>query len=91
MTDYFLFEGNGDLAKDVVSSYSESTLHLLTDRIRRINIDSHIIALPRLGDGENENDYLQQADTFLNLNSINIDDSTIWDVEESGSIKLNLK
>lgn len=89
LTDYLLFEGNGELAKDASSSYSEATLILLTDRIRRINIDPQIISIPRLGD--NDEDYLQQADSFLNLNSINIDDSTIWEVEESGPIKLNFK
>ena len=89
MTDYFLFDGNGELAKNVPSSYSEATLLLLADRIRRINIDPQIIALPRLGDSDE--DYLQQADTFLNLNGINVDASTIWDVEESGSINLKLE
>jgi hypothetical protein len=89
MTDYFLFDGNGELAQDVSSTYSEATLLLLTDRIRRINIDPQIIAIPRLGDSDD--DYLQQADSFLNLNAINIDESTIWNVEESGSITLDLK
>jgi hypothetical protein len=89
MTDYFLFDGNGELAKDVPSSYSEATLLLLADRIRRINIDPQIIAIPRLGDSED--DYLQQANTFLNLNGINVDASTIWDVEECGSINLQLE
>lgn len=89
MTDYFLFDKNGDLAKDTSSSYSENTLKLLTDRIRRINIDNSVIALPRLGDGED--DYLQKAETFLNLNSINIDESTIWDVEENGSISFKIE
>ena len=89
MTDYFLFDKNGDLAKDTSSSYSENTLKLLTDRIRRVNIDNSIIALPRLGDGDD--DYLQKAETFLNLNSINIDESTIWDVEESGSISFKIE
>ncbi|WP_439695703.1 hypothetical protein ACFGVS_22785 [Mucilaginibacter sp. AW1-7] len=89
MTDYFLFDGNGELNKDASSTYSEATLVLLTDRIRRINIDPQIIAIPRLGD--TDDDYLQQADSFLNLNAINVDESTIWDVEESGSITFNLK
>lgn len=89
MTDYFLFEKNGDLAKAASSSYSEKTLKLLTDRINRINIDSNVIALPRLGnDGD---DYMQQAETFLNLNAINIDESTIWEVEESGSINIKIQ
>ncbi len=86
MTDYFLFDGKGDLIQDGNSSYPPTTLLLLADRIGRINIDSQIIALPRLGD--NEDDYLQKADTFLNLNAINIAESTIWDVEESGSISI---
>jgi hypothetical protein len=89
MTDYFLFDGNGELNKDASSTYSEATLVLLTDRIRRINIDPQIIAIPRLGD--TDDGYLQQADSFLNLNAINVDNSTIWEVEESGSITLNLK
>lgn len=89
LTDYHLFDGAGELKKDASSCYSEANLILLTDRIRRINIDPQILSIPRLGDtGEN---YLQQADSFLNLNSINIDDSTIWEVEESGPIKLNFK
>jgi hypothetical protein len=89
MTDYFLFEKNGDLAKEASSSYSENTLKLLTDRIRRINIDSNVIALPRLG--SEGDDYVQQAEAFLNLNAININESTIWEVEESGSINIKLQ
>ena len=89
MTDYFLFDKNGDLVQDATSSYSENTLKLLADRIRRINIDTNVIALPRLGD--NEDDYLQKAETFLNLNSINIDESTIWEVEESGLINIKIE
>ena len=89
MTDYFLFDKNGDLAKEASSSYSENTLKLLTDRIRRINIDSNVIALPRLG--SEGDDYVQQAEAFLNLNAININESTIWEVEESGSINIKLQ
>ncbi|WP_295718188.1 hypothetical protein [Mucilaginibacter sp.] len=89
MTDYFLFDKNGEIASDVVTSYSQKTLALLTDRIRRVNIDNTIIGVPRLGDIEG--DYLEQADTFLNLNSINIEASTIWDVEESGTISFKIE
>ena len=84
MIDYFLFEADGELSKDATSTYSIDTLKLLKDRIARINIDADVIALPRLGD--TEDNYLQQADSFLNLNAINIDEATIWEVEESGSI-----
>lgn len=89
MTDYFLFESDGELAQDATSTYSGGTLKLLKDRIGRINIDTDVITLPRLGD--TEDDYLLQADSFLNLNAINIDEATIWEVEESGSITLKLE
>lgn len=89
MTDYFLFDKNGEIASDVVTSYSQKTLALLTDRIRRVNIDNTVIGVPRLGDIEG--DYLEQADTFLNLNSINIEASSIWDVEESGTISFKIE
>ena len=32
----------------------------------------------------------QKVDTFLNLNNINIDTATLWDVEANGSITLDL-
>jgi hypothetical protein len=89
MTDYLLFEKNGDLSIDAISTYSENTLKLLADRISRINIDTNVIALPRLGN--TEDDYLQQAERFLNLNSINTDESTIWEVEEGGSINIKVE
>lgn len=88
MTDYLLFDKNGELAGDIVTNYSQNTLTLLTDRIRRVNIDNRVIGVPRLGD--TEGDYLEQVDTFLNLNSINIEASTIWDVEESGTISFKI-
>ncbi|MDN3581728.1 hypothetical protein QWZ17_12680 [Mucilaginibacter flavus] len=80
MTDYFLFDEKGDLAEEAKSVYTADTLKLLLDRVRRINIDNDIVALPRLGDIE-EN-YLQRADSFLNLNAISIDEATIWIVED---------
>lgn len=88
MTDYLLFDQNGELAEDIVTNYSQNTLTLLTDRIRRVNIDNRVIGVPRLGDIEG--DYLEHVDTFLNLNSINIEASTIWDVEESGTISIKI-
>ena len=90
ITDYFLFEENGDLAKNVTSAYSENTLKLLADRISRINIDTDIIALPRLGN-TSKDDYLQQVELFLNLNFINIDKSTIWEVEEGNPINIKIE
>jgi hypothetical protein len=88
MIDYFLFEADGELSKDATSTYSIDTLKLLKDRIARVNIDADVIPLPRLDD--TEDDYLQQADSFLNLNAINIDEATIWEVEESGSITIKI-
>jgi hypothetical protein len=88
LTDYLLFDKNGDLTKNATSSYSENILKLLADRVKRINIDNSIIALPRLGN--NEDDYFQKAETFLNLNLININESTIWEVEESGSVNIKI-
>jgi len=32
----------------------------------------------------------QKVDTFLNLNNINIDSATLWDVEADGSITIDL-
>lgn len=84
MTDYFLFDEKGDLTEEAGSVYTADTLKMLLDRVRRINIDNNIVALPRLGDIEE--DYLQQADSFLNLNAINIDEATIWIVEDPGPI-----
>ncbi|GAA3981975.1 hypothetical protein [Mucilaginibacter dorajii] len=88
MSDYYLFDAKGGLTKEAALVYSANTLTLLFDRIRRINIDNNIIALPRLGD--TKEDYLQQADSFLNLNSISIDEITIWEVEAATPITLKL-
>jgi hypothetical protein len=88
MSDYYLFDEKGELTKEATLVYSANTLKLLFDRVRRINIDSSVIALPRLGDAEE--DYQQKADSFLNLNSINVDETTIWEVEAATPITLKL-
>ncbi|WP_183567101.1 hypothetical protein [Mucilaginibacter sp. SP1R1] len=88
MTDYFLFDNHGDLTKEATASYSENTLKQLTDRIKRITINDNIVAIPRFGN--DEDDYLQKVETFLNLNAINIAQSTIWEVEEGGSINIKI-
>jgi hypothetical protein len=88
MTDYFLFDEKGDLIDDATAVYAADTLKLLLDRVRRINIDNNIIALPRLGDSEE--DYLKEADSFLNLNAINIDDATIWDADNLGPLTIKV-
>ena len=95
ITDYFLFDENLNLAKDTTSNYSAATLKVLLDRIKRIeNKDITIIKLPRLGNAENSNrkDYISlEADEFIISHSINIETATIWEIEESGTIKINLK
>ncbi|NUM32870.1 MAG: hypothetical protein HUU47_11185 [Bacteroidetes bacterium] len=95
VTDYFMFDENLNIAKDTTTSYSKENLESLTDRLRRIeNKDSTIISLPRLGNSSNadSSEFIsQQVDSFLNLNSINIETVTIWEVEESGTITIDLK
>lgn len=90
VTDYFLFDEDFSPADDVQSSYSENTIKLLADRLRRMHDedDNSIIALPRYGEGLD--DYQQKADSFLNLNAIDLEKATIWDIEESGSINLKI-
>lgn len=40
---------------------------------------------------EKNNFLLQQVDTFLNLNNINVDNTTLWIVESEGSISMDLR
>lgn len=95
VTDYFMFDENLDVAKDTTTTYTKQNLETLIDRVKRIeNKDNTIISLPRLGDSTKAFDttlILQQADGFLNLNSINIETVTIWEVEEGGTITIDLK
>ncbi|WP_264565775.1 hypothetical protein [Flavobacterium sp. N3904] len=94
VSDYFLFDENLEIARDVTSNYPESILILLINRIKRIeNKDKSIIALPRFGklNGEVDKNISEEIDTFLNLNSINIDSTSIWEIDETGSVTINLK
>lgn len=95
VTDYFMFDENLNIAKNTTTSYTKQNLEILIDRIKRIeNKDNTIISLPRLGNSINVSDTTfisQQADNFLNLNYINIESATIWEVEESGTITIDLK
>ena len=95
VTDYFMFDENLNVAKDTTTSYSKENLESLVDRIRRIeNKDASIISLPRLGNSKSETEtetVSQQLEGFLNLNSINIETVTIWEVEENGTITIDLK
>ena len=95
VTDYFIFDENLNVAKATTTNYTKEDLEILIDRIRRIeNKDVAIISLPRLGNSANvDNPELidQQAENFLLLNSINIETATIWEVEENGTITIDLK
>lgn len=95
VTDYFVFDENLNIAKDTTTTYTKKNLEIIIDRIKRIeNKDNTIISLPRLCNSINVSDTTfisQQADSFLILNSINIETATIWEVEESGTITIDLK
>jgi len=95
VTDYFMFDENLNVAKGTTTSYSKENLEILVDRIRRFeDKDETIISLPRLGNSKSTTDkeYIsQQAERFLNLNSIKIETATIWEVEENVTITIDLK
>jgi hypothetical protein len=93
VADYFHFDENYNIPKNAVSSYPESTLIVLADRMKRIeNVDKSIITLSRTKKGEDSTDeYLnRKMEAFLNLNSIDITTATIWEVDEIGSVTINL-
>ncbi len=92
VTDYFIFDENLNIAEDTTSAYSKENLESLVDRIRRIdNKTDTIIPLPRLGKSMDVKLLSQQIDSFLNQNSINIETAAIWEVEDSGTITIDLK
>lgn len=95
VTDYFIFDENLNLEKDTTTTYSKDNLETLIDRIRRIeNKDITIISLPRHDNSINADNIQfisKQVESFLNLNSINIDTATIWEIEEIVSITIDLK
>jgi hypothetical protein len=95
VTDYFMFDENLNVAKDTTTTYTKENLEILTDRIRRIeDKDVSIISLPRLGNSANldNTEFIsQQVESFINLNSINTETATIWEVEEIGTITIDLK
>jgi len=94
ISDYFHFDENYNIPKNATSSYPENILKLLADRMIRIeNDDQSIVALSRTNKEENTSDeYVdQKIKTFLNLNSIDIKTTTIWDIDTTGSVTINLK
>ena len=95
VTDYFMFDENLNIAKDTTTTYRKENLETLVDRIKRIeNKDFTIVSLPRLGNSGNVDDIefiSRQVDSFLNLNSIDVETAAIWEVEENGTITIDLK
>lgn len=93
VVDYFHFDEDYNIPKNAISSYSEDILIVLADRMQRIdNNDKSIIALSRTKKDEDSTDeYLnQKMEAFLNLNSIDIETATIWEVDEIGNVTINL-
>lgn len=95
VTDYFMFDENLNIVKEMTTTYTKENLDTLIDRIRRIeNKDISIVSLPRFGNltnADNTEFLSQQMESFINLNSINIEMATIWEVEESVTISIDLK
>lgn len=93
ITDYFMFDEEDDkliIADNVTVNYSSKTIETLTNRINRIEEkDVNILSLPRLG-AMSENDSLEKIEEFLQTNKINIITASIWEVEESGDITIEL-
>lgn len=95
VVDYFMLDENFDIAPDVTTGYSPDTTKIIAERIKRIeNNDLSILAVPRLGNLQNGDDdkfISQRIDSFLNLNAIDIQTVNIWEVEEEGTITIDLK
>ena len=90
-----MFDKNLNVAKDTTTNYTNNNLEILVNRIKRIeNRDVTIISLPRLGNSVNADNtefIYQQTENFLKLNSIDIQTVKIWEVEENGTITIDLK
>ena len=89
-----MFDENLNIAKDTTTTYSKENLETLIERIRRIESkDVSIISLPRLGILAHIDDktiIYQEIDSFLNLNSINLETVKIWEVDENVSITIDI-
>lgn len=91
ISDYFIFDEGFVINKNISSNYSEANLKLLTDRMKRIENDSNsIIILPRFGELPEE-ELLSKMDSFLNLNAVSLENTSIWDIEEIGEVTIDLR
>jgi len=78
--DYLIVDEKFEVISDVSVSYSADTIRLLRDRMKRIdNENSDILSIPL---ADESSPVQEQIDTFLNLNSIDIDTATIWETED---------
>jgi hypothetical protein len=90
-TDYFLFDENLEIPNDVSSSYPSDCVEFLQDKVKRLEAgDPLILAIPRLGNALEEMDILSRVDTFLNVNAINLEKSSLW-LPEDGTIKIHIQ
>jgi len=79
--DYFRVDENFNVGKGVEVGYSEKTLNLLTERMKRINReDQSILSIPL---ADSKSPLQSQIDSFLNLNAIDTSTATIWETEDT--------
>ena len=91
VTDYFLFDDELNLAKDVTSTYSKKSLESLRDRVKRIESnDSNILPIPRLGELE-EQEIQKQLSLFLRANNIDVETATIWEIDGKGTATIDIR
>ncbi len=84
LIDYFIFDKNFTVPATTNVSYSAENIHILANRMKRIDQnDPTILAIPL----KNPEIHLEeQIDSFLNLNAINTDTVTIWLPEDTSVV-----
>ncbi|KIX22635.1 hypothetical protein SY27_02065 [Flavobacterium sp. 316] len=89
VTDYFHFDENFNIPKNTKSTYSNEILKLLKERILKIeNNAPDIIPIPRLGN--KTLNFNEEISDFLDRNTITIESTSIWDIDEIGNVTINL-
>lgn len=95
VSDYFNFDENYKIPNNITSSYPKNILLILADRMQRIeNNDKSIIILPRFGKLTENNDsknLSEKIDSFIKINAISIDNSSIWEIDQTGSVSIDLR
>lgn len=91
ITDYFLFDDRFVMNEKTSSDYSDATLKLLADRMQRIeNMNNSILGVPKFGK-LTEEELISKMDSFLNLNAIDLESASVWEIEESGDVIIDLR